>query len=51
MAKRVKLPINMSSKYQRKCPVCRAPMVNRCLNCSYSHKDEKGTAVFERSKS
>ena len=42
MTGKTKLPINMSSKYQKKCPICRAPMVSKCLNCGYiNQKGEK----------
>ena len=51
VAKRVKLPINMQSKYQRKCPICRGPMVRKCINCGYIlQKGDKETPLFQKSK-
>ena len=51
VARRVKLPINMQSKYMRKCPICRGPFVNKCSNCGYIlQKGDKETPLFEKSK-
>ena len=50
VAKRVKLPINMSSKYQKKCPICRAPYVRKCLNCGYIHEADNLQANFAKPK-
>jgi hypothetical protein len=41
MTPRTKLPINMSSKYMRKCPNCSAPMVQICLNCGFKNDKSK----------
>jgi hypothetical protein len=54
MVKRVKLPINMQSKYMKRCPICKGPYVKKCINCGYiNEKPEEGTqwqAKFERAK-
>ena len=39
--RQVKLPINMQSKYQKKCPNCKGPMVQSCINCGFKTKPKE----------
>jgi hypothetical protein len=48
VAKRAKLPINMSSKYMKKCPICKAPYVTKCLNCGYINDRREYQIEFEK---
>lgn len=50
VAKRVKLPINMQSKYQRKCPICGAPYVRKCITCGYTNNPDETQVKFAKPK-
>jgi predicted RNA-binding Zn-ribbon protein involved in translation (DUF1610 family) len=51
VARKVKLPINMQSKYMKKCPNCGAPFVKKCLNCGFiNDPDELHEANFAKPK-
>ena len=39
VVKKVELPINMQSKYMRKCPICKGPFVKKCINCGYKNEN------------
>jgi hypothetical protein len=48
VARKVKLPINMSSKYMKKCPICKAPYVRECKNCGYINDGRQYQIEFEK---